>query len=101
MEFVDWPVLGTYTGALTMVITITQITKNAKFIKKIPTQLWSYLVALAVLFPAYHFTDQLTLSNAVLIMFNAALIALAANGGFDVISRAFPDLFAKNDSGKA
>lgn len=95
MEFVSWSILGTYAGALMMVAVITQFTKGFKIIKKIPTQLWSYLIALIILYPAYYFTGQLNLSNAVLIIFNAMIVALAANGGFAALKRSFPELFKK------
>ena len=78
MKFFDWNMLGTFLGALAMVLIITQLTKNLKIIKKIPTQIWSYIIALAILYPAYLFTGRLSASSAVLIIFNAAFIALAA-----------------------
>lgn len=93
MKFVNWTELATYAGALAMVLIITQATKDFKIIKKIPTQLWSYLIAILVLYPAYFFTDQLTLSNGILILFNGIIVALAANGGFEALKKAFPNLF--------
>lgn len=96
MEFIEWTELATYTGALVVVLIITQLTKELKFIKTIPTQVWSYLIALAILYPAHYFTGQLTASNAVLILFNSAIVALSANGGFDALTRAFPQLFHKD-----
>jgi len=93
MDFVDWKTLATYAGSLTMVLVITQFTKNIKFIRKIPTQVWSYCVSLAVLYSAYFFTGQLSWSSAVLILFNGVIVALSANGGFEAIKRAFPNLF--------
>lgn len=93
MEFIEWPILATYAGALAMVVVITQITKEIKLIKKIPTQLWSYIVALLILYSAYYFTDQLNLSNTVLIFFNGFIVSLAANGGFEALGRAFPNIF--------
>ena len=95
MEFIEWSELATYTGALVMVLIITQLTKELKFIKSVPTQIWSYLIALAVLYPAYYFTGQLTASNAVLILLNSVIVALSANGGFDALTKAFPKLFNK------
>ena len=95
MEFIEWSELVTYTGALVMVLIVTQLTKELNFIKSIPTQIWSYLIALAILYPAHYFTGQLTASNAVLILFNSVIVALSANGGFDALTRAFPNLFNK------
>ena len=95
MGFIDWSTLATYAGALTMVVIITQLTKGLKWISRIPTQIWSYMVALAVLYSAFFFTDQLTASNAVLILFNGVIVALASNGGFDAVKRILPKLLDK------
>ena len=95
MDFFEWSTLATYSGSLAMVIIITQFTKGIKYIKSIPTQLWSYFVALAVLFSAYYFTSQLDASNAVLLLFNGVVIALAANGGFETLKKIFPDKLIK------
>lgn len=95
MEFFNWSTLATYAGALAMVIVMTEVTKTLDYIKNIPTQLWSYVIALAVLYPAYYFTGQLTLSAAVLIIFNGMIVALAANGGFEALRKTFPLIFKK------
>lgn len=95
MEFIEWSALATYAGALAMVIVVTQFTKDFKIIKSIPTQLWSYLIALAVLYLANYFTNKLTISNAILILFNGMIVALSANGGFDALNEAFPSIFKK------
>lgn len=89
MEFVTWELLGTYAGAMAMVGVITQLTKNLKFVSKIPTQLWSYILAVAVMQCANLFLGQLTLSNAVLTLFNAVLVSLGANGGYEGLMRVF------------
>ena len=89
MEFVSWEILGTYAGAMAMVGVITQLTKGVKFISKIPTQLWSYVLALVVMYASNLFMGTLTWSNAVLILFNSALVSLGANGGYEGIARAF------------
>ena len=89
MEFVTWELLGTYAGAMAMVGVITQLTKNNKFISKIPTQLWSYIIALAVMFCSSYFLGHLTASNAVLTIFNSALVSLGSNGGYESLIRAF------------
>lgn len=89
MEFVTWELLGTYAGAMAMVGVVTQLTKNIGFISKIPTQLWSYILALVVMYAANFFLGQLTASNAVLILFNSVIVSLGANGGYDGVSRIF------------
>lgn len=92
MQFVNWNMLATYAGALAMVMIITQFTKGLKLIEKMPTQIWSYVVALVILYPAYFFTGQLTLETAILILFNAVIVALAANGGYDALNKALGNL---------
>ena len=86
-EFVTWEMLGTYAGALVMVSLLTQLTKGLGFVAKIPTQVWSYILTLAVLFPAEIFTGQMTASAAFLTFFNAIVVSLAANGGFSGIRK--------------
>lgn len=76
-----------------MVVAITQITKGLKYIEKMPTQLWSYVISMVVLYPAHYFTGLLTAESAVLILFNSVLITLAANGGFETLNKMFPNLF--------
>jgi predicted permease len=89
MEFVTWDLLGNYAGTMAMVGLLTQLTKNIKFISAIPTQLWSYILSLVVMYCAHYFLGQLTTDNAVLILFNAALVSLGSNGGYESIVRAF------------
>lgn len=89
MEFVSWKLLGTFAGAMAMVGVVTQLTKNIKFISTIPTQLWSYIISLVVMYCANFFLGTLDASSAVLILFNAALVSLGANGGYEGIVRAF------------
>ncbi len=93
MEFVNWTTLTTCAGALAMDVVVTQLTKNIKIVKRIPTQLWSYIVAVAILYAAHFFTGRMTLPDAVLILFNGMIVALSANGGFTAVQRAFPNLF--------
>lgn len=87
MEFFDWSILGTLAGAVAAVAVLTEITKGLPGIKRIPTQIWSYILALGVLICAQAFTAGLTASSAVLALVNAAMVSLAANGGYEAISR--------------
>lgn len=89
MEFTTWSILGTYAGALAMVMLLTQLTKGLSFLERIPTQMWSYLLSFGILLMARAFTDGLTPENAALCIFNAALVSLGANGGHEAITRIF------------
>lgn len=91
MEFFDWGYLGTFAGAVVGVSLLTEITKNIPFIKKIPTQLWSYVLALFILTCSAIFGSGITAGGLTdkffLVLINAAMVALAANGGYEALKR--------------
>ena len=87
MEFFSWNALGEYTGAALAVGILTQVTKEIPGIKSIPTQLWSYVLALVTLLLAEVFTSGISAQGVVLALFNAAVVSLAANGGFSAVQR--------------
>ena len=90
MEFFDWAALGTMAGAAAAVGIITQITKNIPGIKKIPTQAWSYILALIILIVSQAVAGGLTAASAGLAVINAAVVSLAANGGYEAMQRVKP-----------
>lgn len=86
-EFFDWNMLGDYAGAVLAVNVLTQITKSLPGIDRLPTQLWSYLIALATLMLAMAFGPGFSAQGAVLAAFNAAVVSLSANGSFNAVER--------------
>lgn len=90
MEFFDWNMLGTMAGAVAAVGILTQITKNIPGINKIPTQAWSYILALIVLIVSQAVMGGLTAATAGLAVINAAVVSLAANGGYELTQRVKP-----------
>ena len=87
MEFLDWNMLGSFAGAALAVSILTQITKDVPLVRKLPTQLWSYALALATLLLAQIFGGSFEAGSAVLSTFNAAMVSLAANGGYEALLR--------------
>ena len=87
MEFFEWSMLGSYAGAIMAVSVITEIIKDIPGIKKIPTQLMSYVLAFIVLICAMFFSGNFSMQGAALAVFNAALVSLGANGGYEAIQR--------------
>lgn len=87
MEFFDWAMLGTFAGATAAVAILTELTKNIPYIKKLPTQIWSYILSLVVMFFAQVFTGGFDVSKIVLVIINAAMVALASNGGYEALKR--------------
>jgi hypothetical protein len=88
MEYItNWETISTNAGAITAVLLLTQITKNIPGIQKLPTQLWSFILSFAVLLAAAYFTSGLDASSIGLIIFNAIIVSLATNGGYEIFSR--------------
>lgn len=82
-EFFTWGTLGTYAGALLATTLITQLFKGIAVISKIPTRIFSYVVAFIVLVLSRLFTEQIDLSAIALCLINAAVVSLASNGAYD------------------
>lgn len=86
-EFVDWNVLGTYGGCLIMTLIFTQFIKRAWPISW-PTQILSYIIALLILLAANLALGKLSPESAGLCVFNAAIVSLASNGGYNNFNEA-------------
>ena len=97
MEFFDWAMLKTMAGAVFAVGLLTQVTKNIPGLNKIPTQVWSYLLAVAVLLVAEFATASITWQSAGLALLNASMVSLAANGGYEAVERLKPGVGATAD----
>ena len=85
-EFFTWAGLATYAGATLATTFFTQLLKGIGFIDKIPTRIFSYLIALIILVAATFFTGAFAVDSAVLCLVNAVVVSLAANGAFDAMS---------------
>lgn len=86
-EFVTWAYLGTMAGATAFTMLVTQFIKGIGFIDRIPTRIVSYVVALVTLVAAFGFTGVTGVSNYALCVVNALIVALASNGGYDVLNQ--------------
>ena len=86
-DFFTWDRLKTYYGAAALVALVTQLTKELPYVKKIPTQVWSYILAVLVLIASQVFTGTLTASSVALSLANGVLVSLASNGGYSLITR--------------
>lgn len=85
--FFDWSYLATFAGCLLAVGIFTELFKNICFIKKIPTQILSWVLALILLVLAQAFTTGITAESAILAVVNSAVVSLAANGGYEALNR--------------
>lgn len=48
-QFITWDILTTYATFVTIVFMVVEFTKDLKFIEKIPTKYWSFIVAFILL----------------------------------------------------
>lgn len=86
-EFFSWASLLTVSGATAVVTLFVQLTKELGFIAKIPTQLYSYLIAILVLLASTIFTGGMTISSAALTLVNGLVVSLASNGAYAAIAK--------------
>jgi hypothetical protein len=82
-NFVTWEVLASFGGAVLMTALLTQALKGIKILANVPTRFVSYFLALIILVTSTYFTVGLTVSSAVLMLFNAFIVSFASNGAFD------------------
>lgn len=87
MDFMNWDILTTYAGAVAAVGVITQLTKDLPAIKKIPTQMYSYMLAVIIMCAATVFTGNASAANFALVVINGAIVSLGANGGYAALKR--------------
>ena len=85
-ELLNWASLGSYAGSVMFTTLATQFIKDVGFLKRIPTRLISYVIATVILLLAYFFTaTTYNATNIVLCFVNAVIVALAANGAFEMM----------------
>lgn len=81
-DFFTWELLATYSGASAATGILVEFLKS--LLPGLPPRLLSYLTAAAVLLAAQFFTGTLSPGGAVLSLFNAVLVSLAAGGGYEL-----------------
>ena len=85
-RFFTWGDLVTYGGAVMAVLIITEFTKDLPGIRRIPTRLWAYLIALVLLVLAAVFTaDELRAEDILLCFVNGVIVAMAAVGSYHAV----------------
>lgn len=85
-QFFTWEVLATLAGCAAATGIVTQLLKDA--LKKIPTQLLSYLIALLILAAATAATGSASdWTGWAIIPLNAVLVSFSANGAYDALTK--------------
>ncbi len=85
-QFLSWSDLASYGGAVMAVLIITEFTKDLPGIRRIPTRLWAYLIALVLLVTAAVFTaDKVRAEDILLCFVNGVIGAMAAVGSYHAV----------------
>lgn len=80
-----WQYIATIAGATAATLLIVQLLKlPLDKIWKIPTRVWVYIIALALMLAATTFTSGLDLQTGLLTAVNAVIVALAAMGAYEM-----------------
>ena len=88
----DWGQLATIAGATLATLLIVQLLKlPMDRVWKIPTRIIVYVIALAIITVATHFTTGLTWNSFALGAVNAVIVALAAMGSYDLTFKKLED----------
>ena len=80
-----WQYLATIAGAAAFTLLIVQFFKAPlDKVWKIPTRVFAYIIALAIMLVASAFTSGLTAENVMLVAANAFLAAMSAYGAYEI-----------------
>jgi len=84
-EPLTWAYLATIAGAAAFTLLIVQFFKAPlDKVWKIPTRVFAYVIALAIMLAATAFTSGLTADNVLLVAANAFVAAMSAYGAYEV-----------------
>ena len=79
-QFITWDILTTYATFVTIVFMVVEFTKDLKFIEKIPTKYWSFIVAFILLTVVNAVTGNFKTVDIILYALSGISISIGANG---------------------
>ena len=79
-SFLSWDNLTTYASFITIVFMVVEFTKELKFIKKIPTKYWSFLIAVVLMIITNIVMGTFKYVDIVLYLLTSISISLGSNG---------------------
>ena len=86
-NFLTWDVLLTFSGCVAVTVILTEWLK--KVFAKLPAQLVSFVISFVILVIGHLATSTFAWSELPLNLVNAVAVSLSANGGFDILDKAF------------
>lgn len=79
-NFLTWETLTTYTTFVSMVFMVVEFTKELKYINKIPTKYWSFIIAFLLLTITNIAMSNFRLVDIVIYSLTSISISLGSNG---------------------
>lgn len=79
-NFLTWDVLTTYASFVTIVFMVVEFTKGLKFINKIPTKYWSFLISFILLIITNVVMGTFGFADIVIYFLTSISISLGSNG---------------------
>lgn len=79
-QFITWDILKTYTTFVTIVFMVVEFTKEIKWINKISTRYWSFIIAFILLSVVNIVMGTFRWIDLILYSLSAMSISLGANG---------------------
>lgn len=79
-NFLTWEVLATYTSFISIVFMVVEFTKEIKFINKIPTKYWSFIISVILLVTVNLVKNTFKPVDIVLYTLSSISISLGSNG---------------------
>lgn len=86
-NFLSWDILLTFSGCVAGTVFLTEWLK--KIFVKLPAQLVSFIIAGLILVVGHIATGTFVWAEVPLYLMNAVAVSLSANGGFDLLKKAF------------
>lgn len=83
-NFITYEYLATFAGLTTSTFIVVNFLKELKFVKKIPTQYFSAIIALILSLVTSIVTGVFEFNNIPLIIINSILISCSSNGVHDI-----------------
>ena len=79
-NFLTWEVLTTYSSFVAIVFMVVEFTKELKFIKKIPTKYWSFIISSILLTSTNLAMGTFVPKDILLYLLTSVSISLGSNG---------------------
>lgn len=79
-NFLTWETLTTYTTFVSIVFMVVEFTKELKYVNKIPTKYWSFMIAFVLLIITNIVMNNFNIADVVIYALTSISISLGSNG---------------------